>query len=213
MGELSYVHFYPFSGTWDYQQKRDPIGVFLMLSYSLKLKALSSIYFLELAKNPRDRTTMVSLKTTPQKLVWQHSHFGSPLFRVLYNVSSLDPINIKSFYLPQVFPIYSDIPSITIMIPFPWVSFICCLVCPAIILWTKEVWVSHSPPAPVQFFLPSPPPQFSESIHRLLHTFRLSLALLVKETSLSWLGIGLSLSMPTQIFQRIDPEVPIPWFH
>ena len=32
--------------------------------------------------------------------------------------------------------------------------------------------------------LPSPPPEFSESVHRLLHTFRLSLALPVKETSL-----------------------------
>ena len=87
------------------------------------------------------------------------------LFRVLYNVSSLDPINIKSFYLPQVFPICSDILGITAMIPFPWVSFICCLVCPAVILWTKEFWVSHSLPTPVQFFPfpPLPPNSVSQS--------------------------------------------------
>ena len=62
---------------------------------------------------------MESLDTTPQKIVWQHSHFGSPFFRVLCNVSSLDPDNIKSIYLPQVFPICSDILSIIAMIPFP----------------------------------------------------------------------------------------------
>ena len=119
MGEISYVYFYPFSSTGYYQRKRSPIGVFFMLSDSLKLKAPSSIYFLGLTKNPPDHTTTVSLDTTPQKTVWQHSHFGSPLFRVLYNVSYLDPINIKSVYLPQVFPICSDIPGITTMIPFP----------------------------------------------------------------------------------------------
>ena len=51
-----------------------------MLLDSLKLKAPSSIYFLGLAKNPQDRTTMVSLDTTPQKPVWKLSPFGSPLF-------------------------------------------------------------------------------------------------------------------------------------
>ena len=71
---------------------------------------------------------------------------------------------------PQVFPICSDIPDITAMIPFPWVSFICFLVHLAVILWTKEVWVYHTPPAPVEIF-PSPPCPFSESVHRLLHTF------------------------------------------
>ena len=90
-----------------------------MLSDSLKLKASLRIYFLGVTKNPRDRTTTVSLDTTPQITVWQHSHFGSPFFRVLYNVSSLDPINTNSFYLPQVFPICSYIPSITTMIPLP----------------------------------------------------------------------------------------------
>ena len=67
------------------------------------------------------------------------------------------PINIKSFHLPQVFPICSDIPGITTMIPFPWVNFICYLVFPTIILWTKEVWVHHTPPSIVQLF-PSPSP-------------------------------------------------------
>ena len=65
MGELSYVYFYPFSGTGDYQRKRAPTRVFFMLSDSLKLKAPSSIYFLRFAKNPRDLTIMVSLDTTP----------------------------------------------------------------------------------------------------------------------------------------------------
>ena len=123
MGELFYVYFYPFLGTWYYQQKISPTRVFFMLSDSLKLKAPSSIYLLGLTKNPRDRTTTMSLETTPQKTVWQHSHIGSPLFRVLCNVSSLDPINIKIFYLLQVFPIYSNIPGIIAMIPFPWVKF------------------------------------------------------------------------------------------
>ena len=68
---------------------------------------------------PSWATTTVSLDTTSQKIVWQHPHFGSPLFRVLFYVSSLDPINIKSIHLPQVFPICSDIPGITAMIPFP----------------------------------------------------------------------------------------------
>ena len=157
MGDLSYAYFYPFSDIGDYQQKRSPTGVFFVLSDSLKLKAPSSIYFLGLAKNPRYCTITVSLYTTPQKTFWQHSPFGSPLFRVLYNVSSLDPINIKSVHLPQVFPICSDIPGITAMITFPRVSFICCMVCPAVILWTKKVWVYHAPPALVQLF-PSPFP-------------------------------------------------------
>ena len=113
MGELSYVYFYPFLGTGDYQRKIAPTGVFFVLSESLKSKAPLSVYLLGLSKNPRDRTTMVSLDTTPQKIVWQHSHIGFPLFRVLYNVSSLDPINIKSVHLLQVFPICSDIPGIT----------------------------------------------------------------------------------------------------
>ena len=104
MGKLSYVYFYPFSGTGYYQQKRSPIGVFFMLPDSLKLKAPLRIYLLGLAKNPQDRTTAVSLDTTPKKLVWQHPHIGSPLFRVLCNVSSLDPINIKSVSSPKYFP-------------------------------------------------------------------------------------------------------------
>ena len=63
MGELSYVYFYPFLGIGDYQQKTPPTGIFFVLSYSLKLKAPSSIYLLGLAKNPRDCTTTVSLDT------------------------------------------------------------------------------------------------------------------------------------------------------
>ena len=90
-----------------------------MLLDSLKLKAPSSIYFLGLAKNPRDHTTTVSLETTPHIAVQQHSHFGWPLFRVLCDVSSVDPINTKSDCLLQVFPICSYIPGITTMIPFP----------------------------------------------------------------------------------------------
>ena len=50
--------------------KGAPTGVFFVLSYSLKLKAPLSIYFLELAKNPWDCTTTVSLDTTPHKTVW-----------------------------------------------------------------------------------------------------------------------------------------------
>ena len=119
MGELSYVYFYPFLGTRDYQQKRAPSGVFFVLLDSLKVKAPLSIYLLRLAKNPQDRTTTVSLDTTPQNTVWQHPHIGLPLFRVLCNVSSLDPINFKSVLRLQVFPICSDMPSITTMIPFP----------------------------------------------------------------------------------------------
>ena len=88
-----------------------------MLSDSLKMKAPLSIYLLGLAKNPQYRTTTVSLDTTPQKTVWNHSHIGSPLFRVLSNVSSLDPI--KSVYPLQVFPICSNILGISAMIPFP----------------------------------------------------------------------------------------------
>ena len=144
-------------------EKISPTGVFFMLSDSLKLKAPSNIYFLGIAKNPWDHTKTVSFDTTPYITVWQHSHIGSPLFRVLCNVSSLDPINTKSVYLPQVFLIYSYIPDITAMIPFPWVSFICCLVSPAIILWTNKFWVHLTPPSPV--------PHFSVSVPILSHTF------------------------------------------
>ena len=65
MSELSYVYFYPFSGIGDYQWKRAPTGVFFVLSDFLKLKAPLSIYFHRLAKNTWDRTTIVSLDTTP----------------------------------------------------------------------------------------------------------------------------------------------------
>ena len=37
--------------------------------------------------------------------------------------------------------------------------------------------------------------------------------LLVKKTSFPWLGAGIPLSTKTHIFHRIDPKVPIPWFH
>ena len=166
MGELSYVYFYPFSSTGDYQWKRSPTRVFFMLSDSLKLKAPSSIYFLELTKNPWDRTIMVSLDIPPQQTIWQHSHIGSPLFRVLCNVSSLDPINIKSVHLFQLFPICSDIPSITAMIPFPWVKFHL-LPGPPCRWYSKQRKFEST-------ILPLPAPPFSGSVRRLSHTFRLS---------------------------------------
>ena len=144
---------------------------------------------------------MVSLDTTPHITVQQHSHFGSPLFRVFFDVSSLDPINIKSVHNLQVFPICNDIPSITVMIPFPWVSFIWCLVFPVVILWTKEVWVYHTPPAPVQFF-PSPSPPFQWVSPQIVsHLLVISLMLLVKETSLPWLG-QVSLCRRQHIYSR-----------
>ena len=90
-----------------------------MLLESLKFKLPLSIHFLGLDENLRDHTTTVSLDTTPHIIVQNHSHFGSPFFRVLCDVSSLDPINTKSVYLPQAFPIYSYIPGITAMIPSP----------------------------------------------------------------------------------------------
>ena len=156
----------------------------------------------------------MSLDTTPQKIVRKHSHIGSPLFRLLYNVSSLDPISIKSVHLLQVFLICSDILGITAMIPFPWVKFHLLPGPPYRHTLKKGSLILPLPPYPYSVFsLPSPPPQFSESVHRLLHIFRLSLTLLVKETSFPWLGVGIPLSMTTHIFQRIDLEVPIPWFH
>ena len=63
-------------------KKDPPLESYSCFSNSLKLKAPSSIYLLGLAKNPWDRITMVSLDTTPQKIVWQHYPFGFPLFRV-----------------------------------------------------------------------------------------------------------------------------------
>ena len=175
MGELSYVNFNPFSGIGEYQWKRAPTRVFLMLLDSLKLKEPSSIYFLVLTKNPRDHTTMVSLDTTPQKTVWQHSHFGSPLFRVLYNVSFLDSINIKSVYLPQVFPICSYIPSITAMIPFPWVLSLEWFL---FVSWSalpsySEQRKFESPMIPCPYST-SPPPPCSGSVLRFSHIFWLS---------------------------------------
>ena len=73
-------------------------------------------------------------------------------------MSSLDPINTKSVYLPRLFPIRSYILSITAMIPFPWGSFICSLVHPSVILWTKKVWVHYTPSTPV------PPPLLPHSV-------------------------------------------------
>ena len=172
MGELSYVYFYPFSGTGDYQRKRSPTGVLFVLSDSLKLKAPSSIYLLGLTKNPRDRTITVSLDTTPQKIVLQHSHIGFPLFRVLCKVSSLDPINFESVYLLQAFPICSDIPDITAMIPFPWVKFHLLPGLPCHHTLNKgslSLPHSHCPCS-----ILSLPPQFSGSVRRLSHIFRLS---------------------------------------
>ena len=52
MGELSYIYFYPFLGTRDYQQKRAPTGVFFVLLESLNLKAPSIIYLLGITINP-----------------------------------------------------------------------------------------------------------------------------------------------------------------
>ena len=156
MGELSCVYFYPFLGTWDYQWKRAPIGVFFMISDSLKLKAPLSIYLLGMSRNPRDHTIMVSLDTTPQKTVCQNPHIGSPLFRVLCNVSSLDPISIKSFHLLQVFPICSDITGITTMILFPWVKFHLLPGPPCHHTLNKGSW-SLLPPPYLFIFLPSPP--------------------------------------------------------
>ena len=74
VGELSYVHFYTFLGTGDYQQKRDPTGVFFMFLDSLKLRELLSIYFLGLVKNSQDRAIMVSLGAIPYVTVWHHSY-------------------------------------------------------------------------------------------------------------------------------------------
>ena len=65
-----------------------------MLSDSVKLKAPSSIHFLGLTKNPRDRAIMVSLDTTPYVTVRQLPPIGSSLFRLFYNESSLDPLII-----------------------------------------------------------------------------------------------------------------------
>ena len=52
MGELSYTHFYLFSNSRDYIQKRDHIGLFFLFSDSQKMKTPSSIYFLGIAKKP-----------------------------------------------------------------------------------------------------------------------------------------------------------------
>ena len=70
-------------------------------------------------KSTRSYHKTMSLDTTPHIIVRKHSHFGSPLFILFSDMSSLDPSNTKSVYLPQVFPIYSYIPGITAMIPFP----------------------------------------------------------------------------------------------
>ena len=68
-----------------------------MFSDSLKLKAPSSIYFLGLAKNPRDRVLTVSLDATAYDItVWKLPPIGSPLFRVLCDESSLDPLDITN---------------------------------------------------------------------------------------------------------------------
>ena len=58
-GELSYAHFYPFLVSRYYIRKRDHTGVFFLFSDSLKMKTPTSIYLLELAKNPWDRVIMV----------------------------------------------------------------------------------------------------------------------------------------------------------
>ena len=159
LGEFSFVHFYLFSGTWYYQRKRAPNGVFFMLLESIKLKSPSSIYFLRLTKNPQDCTTTVSLDTTPHITVWQHSHFGLPLFRVLCNVPSLDPISIKSVLCLQVFPICSDIPDIIAIVPFPWVKFHLLPGPPCRHTLNKGSLSLPLPPAPIQFSpsLPSAP--------------------------------------------------------
>ena len=62
--------FILFSRKGDYKQKIPPIGFFFMLSDSLKLKATSSIHFLGLSENLRDRTTIMYLDTTPHIIVW-----------------------------------------------------------------------------------------------------------------------------------------------
>ena len=145
--------------------------------------------------------TMSLGATTYDLTLWKLSPIGSPLFRVLCNESPLDPINTKSVYLPQVFPIYSYILGIISMIPFPWVSFICYQVNPAIILWTNEVRVPRTPiPLFPRSVCQSPNCPTSLIIH---------LVLLVKETLLPWLVVGIPLSTSTHLFQRIDPEVPV----
>ena len=64
---------------------------------SLKLKDPLRIYFLGLAKNSQDHVITVSLGTTTYDItVWKLPLIGSPLFRVFYNDSSLDPMDITS---------------------------------------------------------------------------------------------------------------------
>ena len=76
--------------------KRDHIGVFFLFLDSLKMKTPSSIYFLGLTKNPRDHVITMPFGTTLYITVWKLSPFGSPLFRVFCDESSLDPLDITS---------------------------------------------------------------------------------------------------------------------
>ena len=61
---FSCAHFYPFSDSGDYIWKRDHNGVFFLSSDSVKMKTPSSVFFVGLAKNPRDRVIMVSFGAT-----------------------------------------------------------------------------------------------------------------------------------------------------
>ena len=113
---------------------------------------------------------------------------------------------------PKYFPSIVTFPVLQLWFPSCESSFICCQVNLSIILWTKKVWFYHTPPTPIQLF-PSPPRIQRVSPQIVSHLSVISLTLLVKETSLPWLGTGLPLSKTTHIFQRIDPKVPVSWFH
>ena len=165
-----------------------------MLSDSLKLKAPSRIYILGLAKNPWYRTKTVSLDTSPHITVQQHSHFASPLFRLFCDVSSLDPINTKSVYLPQAFPICSYIPGITTMIPLLWVQFHFATRSALPSYSEQRKFESPMIPCPCSLF------QCVSQSPDCLTPLVISLALLAKETPFPWSVVGIPLSMTKHVF-------------
>ena len=213
MGELSYVHFYPFSGIGDYQRKRSPhkslIHAFRLSKFESTIKHLPSQAHKKSTRSyhngvPRHHPTTNSLAAFPHWVAFFQStlqcvFLGSHQYKKCPPPPSISHLQWYSWYYS-----YDPIPlSQFHLLPSP----------PYCHTLNKGILSLPLPPTPIQFFpFPSSPPIQWVSPYIASHLSVIPHAL-GQGNIISLAGAGLPLSMPTHIFQMIDPKVPVPWFH